>query len=421
MSRVASCRLCGAAAAGLEIVLDLGPMPLANRLLRPDDLGRPEPRYPLQLARCPHCDLLQLTETIPPEALYREYLYCSSCSDDMLAHARALAERLIAERRISSGSFVVEAASNDGYLLQHFVSRGIPACGVEPARNLAALARSRGVPTLDEFFSTALAERLRPLGRLADVFLALNVLGHVHRPNDFVRGIARLLAPGGLAVIEVPYARDMVEQGEFDTIYHEHLSYYTVATLDRLLRQNGLTVQGVERVPIHGGSLRLFAVPRGAAERGRSVQALLAEEATLGVGDPAYARRLAGQADAVRRELGGLLRRLRAEGKRLAAYGAAAKGSTLLNYLGVGRETLAFVADRSPLKQGQLTPGSRLPICSPSRLLEEMPDYVLLLTWNFANEILRQQQEYLQRGGRLILPIPQLRVVSRASLASELR
>jgi SAM-dependent methyltransferase len=410
MSRPPSCRLCGAGAS--QPVLDLGRMPLANRLLRAGDLGKPEPYYPLELVRCPRCGLLQITETIPPEELYREYLYRSSCSDDMLAHAQELAERLITERRLGPGSLVVEAASNDGYLLQHLVHRGIPVCGVEPARNLAALARASGVHTVEEFFGAGLARRLRQQGRPADVFLALNVLGHVPRPNDFARGIERLLAPGGLAVIEVPYARDLVEQGEFDTIYHEHLCYFTVTTLHQLCRDNGLTVADVERLPIHGGSLRLWVTRAGDSEPGRRVQALLEEEASLGMGGPGYYRPLARRAAALREELGGLLRRLRAEGKRLAAYGAAAKGSTLLNYLGIGREVLDFVADRSPLKQGCYMPGSRLPIGPPEQLLKEMPDYVLLLTWNFAGEVLRQQQVYRRRGGRFILPIPELKVVS---------
>jgi SAM-dependent methyltransferase len=394
----------------LQTVLDLGRTPLANRLLRGEQLRDEEPRYPLELVLCPMCSLLQITETVPPEVLFREYLYCSSFSDTMLNHSEKLAERLIAERDLGPANLVMEAASNDGYLLQYFTRKNVRVCGVEPARNIAETARARGIPTIDDFFGSELADRLRADGQLADVFLANNVLAHVAHTNDFVRGIQTVLAPSGVAVIETPYARDMIDHCEFDTIYHEHLCYFSLTALDRLFGQNGLRIFAVERVPIHGGSLRLFIGHTRAVSRGSTVQALLDEERGWGIHDPATYAGFRQRVETLKKELCDRLGALKRQGARVAAYGASAKGSTLLNYFGIGRDVLEFVVDRSTVKQGHYTPGSHLPIHSPEKLLEEMPDQVLLLTWNFAEEIVRQQEEYRRRGGHFLIPIPQLRV-----------
>jgi SAM-dependent methyltransferase len=391
-------------------VLDLGRTPLANRLLLAEQLGEPEPLFPLELVVCPDCSLLQITETVPPEVLFREYLYCSSFSDTMLEHARELAERLVAERGLNSGSLVVEAASNDGYLLQHFVARGVPVCGVEPARNVAAMARSRGVRTVEEFFGPDVARGLRDSDRPADVFLAANVLAHVADTNGFVEGIRTLLAPTGVAVVEAPYALDMVGRCEFDTIYHEHLCYFSLTALDRLFRQHGLVIHHVEHLPIHGGSLRLFAGHASAVAADATVYDLLLRERQWGVARPESYGDFAGRVRQLKEDLTGRLRDLKRRGHRLAAYGASAKGSTLLNFFGLGRETLDFVVDRSTLKQGRYTPGTHLPVHAPEKLEEAMPDEVLLLTWNFADEILGQQQGYRSRGGRFLIPIPEPRV-----------
>jgi SAM-dependent methyltransferase len=392
-------------------VLDLGRVPLANRLLDAHQLDEPELTYPLELAFCPRCALLQITETVPPEILFREYVYFSSISDTMLRHSERIAERLIAERQLGPGSLVVEAASNDGYLLQFFAQRGIPVLGIEPARNIAAVARDKGVPTIAEFFGAELAEQLRGQGTQAAVLLANNVLAHVADLNGFVRGIKTLLAPDGRAVIEVPYARDMIDHVEFDTIYHEHLCYFTLTALDDLFRRHALAIVDVERIPIHGGSLRLVAAHAGAAAPGTTVGLMLAEEQAWGVGRAEFYLGFGRRVAALKQNLLDLLGGLKREGKRLAAYGASAKGSTLVNYFGIGPETLDFVVDRSPHKQGRFTPGNHLPILPPGQLLEIMPDYVLLLTWNFSTEILEQQREYCIRGGRFIVPIPQLQVV----------
>jgi SAM-dependent methyltransferase len=305
---------------------------------------------------------------------------------------------------------VVEAASNDGYLLQYFIPHGIRVLGIEPARNIAALARGRGINTMEEFFGAALAGRLRGEGQAADVFLANNVLAHVADTNDFVEGIRVLLAPDGVAVVEAPYALDMIEHCEFDTIYHEHLCYFSLTALDRLFRQHGLLIHHVERVPIHGGSLRIFAGHASAVALGPSVETLLAQEQAWGVDNPSTYDRFRECVAQLKGSLCRMLTDLKQQGRRLAAYGASAKGSTLLNYCGIGPETLDLVVDRSTVKQGHYTPGSHLPICAPEELLHERPDYVLLLTWNFADEIIRQQAEYRRRGGRFIVPVPLPRV-----------
>ena len=404
------CRSCGSAS--LRLILSLGRTPLANALLTAEQLDRPEPVYPLDVVFCADCALVQIAETVPPEALFSDYLYFSSFSDTMLAHAEALVGELAGARGLNAESLVVEIASNDGYLLQFYQRRGVPVLGIEPAANIAQVAeRERGIPTLCEFFGAELGERLRAEGRAADVIHAHNVLAHVADLNGVVRGIAALLKPGGVAVIEAPYVKDLIDSREFDTIYHEHLCYFSLTALDRLFTRHGLVIADVRRVPIHGGSLQVHVMRAEMAARGAATQALLDEEAAWGVDDFAFYAGFARAVEALRADLRALLGGLKAQGRTIAAYGASAKGSTLLNYFGIGAETLGFVADRSTYKQGRYTPGTHLPICAPTKLLEAQPDYTLLLTWNFAAEILDQQAEYRRRGGQFIIPIPQVRVV----------
>jgi SAM-dependent methyltransferase len=380
-------------------------MALANALIPAGGMGEPEACYPLDVAFCPRCALVQITEVVPPGQLFDEYSYFSSYSSTMVSHAAALVDRLIDERELGPDSLAMEIASNDGYLLQSYVARGVPVLGIEPARNVVPAAEARGVATLCEFFGAEVGERLRASGSRADVLHAHNVLAHVPDLNGVVGGISRVLSRSGVAVIETPYVRDLVERLEFDTVYHEHLYYYSLTSLMAVFRRNGLSIVDVERIPIHGGSLRVFAATGEWVPSSR-VSSLLAEEEQLGMGTVEYFRGFAEKVAELRRSLVDLLSGLKSQGRRIAAYGAAAKGTVLLNACGIGAETLDFVADRSAYKQGRFMPGVHLPIVAPERLLEDMPDYVLLLTWNFADEILEQQAEYRARGGRFVIPVP---------------
>jgi SAM-dependent methyltransferase len=393
----------------LHDVLSLGDLPLANACPTVDD-ARPEPRFPLELAFCPACTLVQLRHAVPPQLMFSEYLYFSSYSESMLAHASALADALVTERRLDGSHLAVELASNDGYLLQYFRRAGVRVLGIEPAGNIARVAMvERQIPTVVAFFGRELAETLVREGHRADVVCALNVLAHVPDPNGFIGGIAELLVPGGVAVIEVPYVRDMVERTEFDTIYHEHHCYFSVHAIAALVERHGLVLPRVDRVAIHGGSLRLYVGHGGA--HGSSTEALLAEERAIGMTGEAYYAEFRRTVEAVREQLVTTLRDLKAAGARIAAYGAAAKGTVLLNYCGLGRETIDFVADRNTHKQGRRMPGCGVPIVDPQRIVQDQPDYVLLHVWNIRDEVLRQQALYRDRGGRFIIAIPRVEVV----------
>lgn len=408
---VAKCRSC--ACVNLRTVLSLGSMPLANALLTPEQLVELEPAFPLDLAFCPDCTLAQILLAVPPQTLFGEYVYFSSFSETTLTHAERIAGRVASARKLNATNLVVEIASNDGYLLQCYKQKGIPILGIEPAANVARWAvKQRGIPTRTEFFGKQLAQELRREGHRADVIHANNVLAHVADLNGFVEGIEILLGDGGLAIIEVPYVKEMVEQCEFDTIYHEHLSYFSYKAVSLLVERHSLVIKDVERLPIHGGSLRFFITHASDCLAPSAATRLLeVEERECGVGTVGFYECFARRVDSLKERLCALLHKLKRNGKRLAAYGASAKGSTLLNYCGIGSEVLDFVVDRSQIKQGRFTPGTHLPIYGVERLLEAMPDYVLLLTWNFAEEILAQQEVYRRRGGHFIVPIPDIKVV----------
>ena len=409
--RITNCRACGASE--LRPVLDLGSTPLANRLIEPNDARESEPTYPLELVFCPSCGLTQITETVPPSELFANYVYFSSFSDTMVAHAHKLADALIDKRQLGSNSLVVEAASNDGYLLQHYLAAGVPVLGIEPAENVAQEAISkRGVRTEVAFFGSQTADKLVADGHRADVFHAHNVLAHVADLNGFVAGIRTLLMDDGVAVIEAPYVRPFIDHREFDTIYHEHLCYFSLTALDKLFRRHRLVIREATVVPIHGGSLRIIAGRGDADEPPQgTAAAMLAEEQRIGLDRFDYYARFAADIERLKQILPKLLSDLKTAGRTLAAYGASAKGSTLLNTFGIGSDLLDFVADRSTAKQRKLTPGTRLPIVAAEELAQRRPDYCLLLTWNFAEEILAQQSAYRDAGGLFIVPIPDVRVI----------
>lgn len=386
-------------------------MPLANALVAAEALGQPEARFPLALAFCSACRLAQITEPVSPEMLFRDYAYFSSVSDAMVEHARGLVDQVIRRAGLDQASLVVELASNDGYLLQHYVARGVPVLGIEPARNIADVAEARGVPTIAEFFGADLARQLARSGRLADVLHAHNVLAHVPDVHGFIEGMAEILKPTGLAVIETPYVKDLVDRLEFDTIYHEHVYYHSLTSLARLLGQHGLAIVDVERIAIHGGSLRVFAAHEAAGTADAAVARLLEEEEASGVTQSDYFVGFGRRVQALGEQLRDVLADFRSRGDSMAGYGAAAKGAVLLNAFGIGADTLDFVADRSPHKQGYHMPGVHIPIVPAERLVEAMPAATLLLAWNFADEILAQQQQYRERGGQFIVPGPTVRVL----------
>ena len=411
-NRAHSCRSCRGAE--LERVLSLGRTPLANALLTAAQLEEPEPTYALDLLFCPKCATVQIGESVAPEVLFEDYPYFSSFSDTMVEQAEAISTRLRGSRSLNEGSLVVELASNDGYLLQFYKRHGVPVLGIEPAKNVASVAQvERGIPTICEFFTRDLAVELAGQGKRADVIHGNNVLAHVPDVNGFVAGIAELLKDTGVAVIEVPYVREMVDRGEFDTIYHEHLFYFSLTSLDQLFTRNNMILFDVERLSTHGGSLRVFAARRPGSSLARTtrVGALLEEETRLGLDGIDYYRDFSARVQQIRRDLRKLVTDLKASGKQIAAYGASAKGSTLLNYCGIGSDVIDFVVDRSIHKRGRYTPGTHLPIVAPDELLRRVPDYVLLLAWNLREEILEQQSAYRSRGGRFIVPVPKPEVV----------
>ena len=409
-----TCRFCGSPLR-LQLV-DLGASPLCERFLRSDQLDEMEPFFPLRVEVCEVCFLAQLPAYVPPEDIFREYAYFSSFSDSWLAHASRYADEMVGRLDLTDSSLVVEVGSNDGYLLRRFVERGIPVLGIDPASNVATVADRNGVPTLAEFFGRDLATGIVRSGRRADLLVGNNVLAQVPDINDFVAGLCILLADDGLLTIEVPHLLRLMEGNQFDTIYHEHFSYFSVLALRRIFRAHGLTIVDLDRLETHGGSIRLHirhtAGTTARTTEGARVAAAVDEELAAGMGEASGYRSFAARASGVRRDILAFLIEQHRQGRTIAGYGAPGKANTLLNYCGVRPDLLPFTVDRNPYKQGRFTPGTRIPIMAPEALTVARPDYVWILPWNLRDEIIDQLGDAVSAwGGAFVVAVPTLEVI----------
>ncbi|MGO9934272.1 MAG: methyltransferase domain-containing protein [Steroidobacteraceae bacterium] len=407
---VAGCRSCGGC---LTVTMaDLGLQPASNAFVESQAAIHQEKRYPLRAKVCEICKLVQLDYDVAPQELFGDYIYFSSYSDNWLAHAKAYCE--MAQKRFSLGpsSLVVELASNDGYLLKNFLKMGIAVLGIDPSATVAAAAEKIGVPTLVQFFGETVAHDLARQGRQADLIVANNVLAHVPQLNDFVAGLALLLRPSGSVTIEFPHLLELIRQVEFDTIYHEHYSYFSLYAIEQVFSRHRLRIYDVERLSTHGGSLRIFAAhaQRSDLQDSVSLRDVRAQETAAGLADLATYLQFAKRVDECRDSLREFLSTAKRDGKQVAAYGAAAKGNTLLNFCGVTPQDIPFVADRNPHKQKKLLPGTHIPVVSPQELMRAKPDYVLVLAWNLRDEIRQQLAGIAEWGGRFVTPVPLVRI-----------
>jgi SAM-dependent methyltransferase len=405
-----TCIVCGSGE--VEAVLDLGETALANKFLTREELGRPEPRFPLVVGFCHACGHVQLTEHVSPSAMFEDYLYVSSASDTLKDHLWDLSDVVVERQRLGKDDLVIDVGCNDGTLLKGFRRHGVRTLGVDPARNLAELYADPDIHRYTGFFDSASAAELRERFGPAAVVTATNTFPHVPALQDFVAGLDTVLGRGGVFTLEAHYLGDLLDQVAFDTVYHEHVSYWALGPMTRLFEDAGMRVVQVERLPLHHGQLRAFVQRAGEGEVNPSVETLLAEERERGLDRVETYRAFAERTRRLKEDLQTKLRELRSSGNRIVGYGAPAKGNTLLGFLQLGPEELEYIADRSPLKQGLYTPGTHIPVVEPERLVADQPEYVVLLAWNFADEIIEQQSDYRRQGGRFIVPVPTVRVVA---------
>jgi len=408
---VAACRFCGAPLH--YTFVDLGKSPLCESLLPADQLNQMEPFYPLHVWVCDQCFLVQLEEYVSPENIFTDYGYFSSYSDSWLKHAENYSRDMVKRLSLDASSLVVELASNDGYLLQYFVQMGIPSLGIEPAANVAEAAVKKGVPTLVTFFGREKARELADEGRMADLMLGNNVLAQVPDLNSFVAGMKILLKPQGVITMEFPHLMRLMQENQFDTIYHEHFSYFSFWTAEKIFAAHGITLFDVDEIPTHGGSLRIYGRHAGDSSKPvtERVEQLRARECAWGVNRLETYSAFAEQVKETKRKLLEFLIQARRDGKSVAGYGAPGKGNTLLNYCGIRTDFIDYTVDRNPHKHGKFLPGTHIPIFPPERIRETRPDYVLILPWNLKNEIAEQLAYIREWGGRFVVPIPQVQIL----------
>ncbi len=403
---MANCRACGEE---IIIFFSLGEMPLVNSFLRKRDIPK-EKKYDLSVSFCKNCFLVQLMETVDPKELFRNYIYFSSATQSILDHSKKTAEKLVKKLHLTSKSLVLEIGSNDGVQLQYYKKIGIPVLGVDPAKNIAKVANERGIETIAEFFRYKFAKKLVKKGIRADMVYGANVFAHVPHVVDFVKGVEIILKNKGTAVFEFPYLQGLMEN-KFDTIYHEHVFYYSLIALKNLLQQANLQIYDVEEIPMQGGSLRIFFSRKGDFKVSPRVEKLIEREYAKGFQRLSTYKKITIRVNALKRELVTLLKKLKEKGKRIVAYGAPAKGNILLNYFEIS-SYLDYIVDKSEAKQELYTPGTHMYVYSPSRLLEQKPDYLLILCWNIADEVIGSYQDYRKSGGKFILPVPKVQVIA---------
>ena len=403
------CLLCGMTE--VEQFLDLGSTALANKFLSREELSTPEPKYPLKVGFCHTCGHVQLTELVPPRAMFDHYLYVSSASDTLKNHLWDLSDEILKRYELGADDLVIDIGCNDTTLLQGFKRHGVRTLGVDPAQNLAELTSQNGIERCTALFDSETAKQIVSRWGKASIITATNTFPHIQDLKDFIQGIKMVLKPGGAFVIEMHYLLDLLEQVAFDTIYHEHVSYWALGPMKRLFEKNGMHIVDAERLPLHHGQLRVFVKHDGEGEVDPSVSDILHAERVQELDRLETYQRLAETAMTIKKDLHSTLNLFRKEGKRVVGYGAPAKGNTLLGFLEIGPQLLEYIVDRSPLKQGLYTPGMHIPVVPPERLIADQPDYVLLLAWNFVEEIASQQAEYLRRGGKFIVPVPKVQIL----------